>query len=426
MDAKRLMAEIFRIPIDEGFIVNSFLETDFYEIPMIQYALKHCRNVQLTMRFINRSIRIKLGKYITEAELRRQLDHAMGLRFGNTSAHYIRGADEYGLRMFGEDVIAFLLNLRLPQYTLVHHGDWFELEFSGLAPEVMLWEIIGMRIVAGLYFRAILKVMSPFERELLFAEGLKRFWQKVKILKARPDVTFTDFSLRRACWTAWQNYLVEKLCELLPPEQFRGSSNVALAQMLDIMPSGTNGHVIQMILAAMAAWDGVEALRQSPHTFYDNWYEMHPGMNLMLPDTFGSKYMIRTISEKNLARYKGIRQDSGPAKVEGDLWINRYKQSSIDPMTKLMVPSNALTVPVMVDLTDYFMGRLNLSHGLGGNLVNDFGDFFPAEWPQMVIKAVRAADRPAVKLSNEQGKASGDPQEVITYMNAFEYEPLVA
>ena len=72
----------------------------------------------------------------------------------------------------------------------------------------------------------------------------------------------------------------------------------------------------------------------------------------------------------------------------------------------------------------HFKGRVRTSFGWGTNLTNDFRDCAPVEAPELlplslVCKVTQAAGRPAVKLSDNVEKATGDRAEIERYLRVF-------
>ena len=72
----------------------------------------------------------------------------------------------------------------------------------------------------------------------------------------------------------------------------------------------------------------------------------------------------------------------------------------------------------------HFHGRVRTSFGWGTNLTNDFRGCDPdgdaALAPiSLVCKVVSANGRPAVKLSDNPAKATGDPAEIARYLRVF-------
>ena len=72
----------------------------------------------------------------------------------------------------------------------------------------------------------------------------------------------------------------------------------------------------------------------------------------------------------------------------------------------------------------HFHGRVRMSFGWGTNLTNDFRGCAPFETDgldpiSLVCKVVDANGRPAVKLSDNPAKATGDPAEIDRYLRIF-------
>ena len=72
----------------------------------------------------------------------------------------------------------------------------------------------------------------------------------------------------------------------------------------------------------------------------------------------------------------------------------------------------------------HFQGRVRMSFGWGTNLTNDFEDCAVLENDaltaiSLVCKVTQANGRPAVKLSDNLEKATGDPTQISRYMKIF-------
>ncbi|MGN6209142.1 hypothetical protein [Asticcacaulis sp.] len=72
----------------------------------------------------------------------------------------------------------------------------------------------------------------------------------------------------------------------------------------------------------------------------------------------------------------------------------------------------------------HFHGRVRMSFGWGTNLTNDFRDCAPFATDRLdaislVCKITEADGRPAVKLSDNPEKATGDPAEIARYLRIF-------
>ncbi len=72
----------------------------------------------------------------------------------------------------------------------------------------------------------------------------------------------------------------------------------------------------------------------------------------------------------------------------------------------------------------HFHGRVRMSFGWGTNLTNDFRGCDPdgaggLDPISLVCKVTSANGRPAVKLSDNPEKATGEPSEIARYLRLF-------
>ena len=421
-----------------GPIVRSRLEPDFYKFTMGQLIWRKYRDVETTFSFKNRTAKARLGRILDLGELREQLDHARSLMFTNSELHYLRGTNEYQDRMFDESYLEFLRALRLPDYDLDTRGDDLVLEFTGAWAEVTYWETIALSIVNETYYRTLLRGLSKFEREAIHAEGVHRLRDKVRILRDRPDVIFSDFGTRRRFSSAWQHYIDETLRDELNrgefQGQFLGTSNTYAAMTTGVVPMGTAAHELPMIIAGMLDPGGAEPewLRRAQRQVIDDWWEQYGwGLSIFLPDTFGTDFFFTVVTEDDLRRWKGVRWDSGDLFQFGERVIRAYESAGVDPREKMLVPSDALDLPVILEAQEHFGTRMRVSYGWGTGLTNDLLDTVMVgdRWfgpMSLVVKPTRAGGRGLVKLSDNPAKATGAPKDVERYKIAAGYGEHVA
>lgn len=404
-------------------IIQSRLETDFYKLTMGQVVFKKYRDLPVKFALKNRTASVPLARHISEAELRRELDHVMTLPLTNTEAHYIRGTNEYGDRMFDEKFIEFFKTFRLPPYRLEWGDEQLTLEFEGPWASVMHWEIPALSIVNELYYRSLMKGMSAFERECVYATGQLKLVEKVRLLLAHGKVTCCDFGLRRRFSRDRHDYAVRVMAEELP-KQFLGTSNVYLAMKYGLLPMGTSAHELFMVLAGM--FEGIykepfleDALVASHRRVLDDWWgEFGQGLSIYLPDTFSTDFGLRCFTPEQGWAWKGMRHDSGDPYQWGEQKvIPYYRAIGVDPREKLAVFSDSLNVSSMIKLHDHFTGRIRPTFGWGTNLTNDFG----FKTLSLVIKTVEACGQRLVKLSDNIAKAIGTPEDIARYAKAVGY-----
>ena len=409
-------------------IITSLLDADFYKFTMGQFVFRHFRNVRVGYAFRCRTKNVRLGKVINLERLRYELNEARKLRFTNTELHYLRGTNEYGERMFGEDWLEFLKGLQLPEFRLEldETTGGIILEFYGLWPEMILWETIALSIVTELYGECLMERLSSFERDVVHATGRVRFAEKIRFLRGHPEVKFSDFGSRRRFSGAWQQYIVETLRDELP-KQFLGTSNAYLAMKAGIVPMGTSAHELQMVAAGLMDGSGDGWLAASQRQITDLWWkEFGWGLSIFLPDTFGTDFFLSNLTEDDLVKWKGFRWDSGDPYHFGDKILAIYGKCGIDSKSKLLIPSDGLVAPVMVELAQNFLPFIKVSAGWGTNLTNDL---FDNKWHgdlwygplSLVVKPVEANGRGLVKLSDNLAKAIGKPENIERYKREAGY-----
>ncbi|MGO6704281.1 nicotinate phosphoribosyltransferase, partial [Rhizobium ruizarguesonis] len=250
---------------------------------------------------------------------------------------------------------------------------------------------------------------------------------KVERLKELPGLRISDFGTRRRHSFLWQRWCVEALKEGIGPA-FAGTSNVLLAMDSDLEAVGTNAHELPMVAAALAETD--EQLRNAPYKILRDWNKLYGGnLLIVLPDAFGTAAFLRDAPEW-VADWTGFRPDSAPPIEGGEKIIDWWKKMGRDPRQKLLIFSDGLDVDAIIDTYRHFESRVRMSFGWGTNLTNDFSGCAPIEISglnpiSVVCKVSDANGRPAVKLSDNPQKATGEPAEVERYLKFFGAEDRV-
>jgi nicotinate phosphoribosyltransferase len=283
----------------------------------------------------------------------------------------------------------------------------------------MLWEIPALAVLMELRSRAVLKDLGKFELQVLYARAMTRVWEKVERLRRLEGLRLADFGTRRRHSFLWQDWCVQALIEGLG-DAFIGTSNCLIAMRRDIEAIGTNAHELPMVYAALARSDA--ELAEAPYRVLADWHEEHDGnLRIILPDTYGTAGFLERAPEW-LARWTGIRIDSGDPFEGAETAIRWWQSRGEDPATKLIIFSDGLDVERIEALHARFAGRVKVSFGWGTMLTNDFRGLArdDALAPfSLVCKAVSADGRPTVKLSDNPNKAVGPPEEVARYRRVF-------
>jgi nicotinate phosphoribosyltransferase len=403
-------------------IVRSLLDTDFYKLLMLQAIHARHANVRTTFSLINRTTSVKLATIIDERELREQLDYARTLRFAKKELIWLAGNTFYGKKqIFRPEFLAWLADFALPDYELRRVGDDFELTFEGPWAQTTLWEIPALSIINELKSRAVLKGRGRFELDVLYARAKAKLWAKIIRLKQLDGLRISDFGTRRRHSFLWQKWCIEAMKEGLGPA-FTGTSNVFLAMENDLESIGTNAHELPMVYAALAPDD--EALRASPYEVLEMWKDFYDGnLLIVLPDTFGTAAFLDKAPDW-VADWTGFRPDSKPIMEAGEEIISWYETRGRDPRGKIVIFSDGLDIDSIEEAHRRFHGRIRVGYGWGTNLTNDFRGCATQDEPlldptSLVCKITAVDGRPAVKLSDNLGKATGPRSEVERYIRVF-------
>lgn len=409
-------------------IIRSLIDTDFYKLLMLQMIWKLYPDVDATFSLINRTKTVRLAEEIDERELREQLDHARSLHLSKKEMIWLAGNTFYGRKqIFEPEFLNWLATFQLPEYELSKRDGQYELNFHGRWMETTMWEIPALAIINELRSRAAMRHMGPFALDVLYARAKAKMWEKVERLRALPGLRISDFGTRRRHSFLWQRWCVEALKEGIGAG-FTGTSNVLLAMDSDLEAVGTNAHELPMVMAALA--DSDEELRAAPYKVLKDWNRLYGGnLLIVLPDAFGTTAFLRDAPEW-VADWTGFRPDSAPPIEGGEKIIDWWQRMGRDPRSKLLIFSDGLDVDAIIDTYRHFEGRVRMSFGWGTNLTNDFAGCAPQYVESLkpislVCKVSEANGRPAVKLSDNPRKATGDPAEVERYVRFFGAEDRV-
>ena len=401
-------------------IVRSLIDTDFYKLLMCQSVFRNKPETNVTFSLINRTKSIRLADIVDEGELREQLDHVRSLSLSRGESTFLRGNTFYGKRqMFRPDFMEWFEGFRMPDYHLEKRDGQYELTFEGKWPEVMLWEIPALAILMELRSRAVLKDMGRFELQVLYARAMTRLWEKVEALQPVDGLRLADFGTRRRHSFMWQDWCVQAMQEGLG-EKFVGTSNCLIAMRREVEAIGTNAHELPMVYSALAKDDA--ALKRAPYDVLADWHEEHDGnLRIILPDTYGTEGFLKNAPDW-LAKWTGIRIDSGDPATGAETAIRWWKERGEDPLDKLVIFSDGLDVDKIIELQEQFRGRVRVSFGWGTMLTNDFRGLVPGDALKafsLVCKAVEANGNPTVKLSDNPRKAMGPEAELERYRRVF-------
>jgi nicotinate phosphoribosyltransferase len=155
-----------------------------------------------------------------------------------------------------------------------------------------------------------------------------------------------------------------------------------------------------------------------------DWQRYYGGnLLIVLPDAFGTAAFLRDAPDW-VADWTGFRPDSAPPIEGGEKIISWWREKGKDPRNKILIFSDGLEVETIVEAYRHFNGKVRMAFGWGTNLTNDFEDCAPVPTDRLnaislVCKVTEANGRPAVKLSDNPEKATGDKTEIARYLRIF-------
>jgi len=384
-------------------IIQSLLDTDLYKFTMWQTMLHRHPQAQAEYRFVCRNTpAFPLADLLPEVNA--QLDHLCSLSFQEDELAYL-GA----LRYIKPDFVDFLRIFRFQRRFIqaVADGPTLRIVAEGPQVHVMAFEIYVLAIVNELYFRRA-------DQAAAVAEGRRRLNAKIELLeslgrevKHRHPFEFFDFGVRRRFSRAWHAEVVETF-KTRVPQYFKGTSDVRLAQQLDLVPIGTMAHEY---LQSYQAFD--VRLRDFQRLALENWVQEYRGdLGVALTDVVGMDAFLADFDLYFAKLFDGLRHDSGDPVVWGEKALAHYAKLRIDANTKRLTYSDGLDLPEAFRLYRHFADRVQLGFGIGTNLSNDVG----LQPLNIVMKLTRCNGQPVAKLSDSPGKTLCDDETFLAYL----------
>jgi nicotinate phosphoribosyltransferase len=400
-------------------IIGSLLDTDLYKFTMMQVVLHQFPGAQVEYRFKCRNAglnpetgqaKVALAPYV--AEIRDEIRLLCGLHFQDAELAYLRS-----LRFIKSDFVDFLGLFRLNEkYVTVSALPSGEIDITIRGPwlHTILFEIPILAIVNEVYFRNTHRLPD-------LIEGRRRLDVKIGQLRSEglADLKIADYGTRRRFSHAWQEEVLRVLSARLGTGQspghasgvggqLAGTSNVLYAMKLGLVPLGTMAHEYLQACQALGP-----RLRDSQTYAFESWAREYRGdLGIALSDVYGMSAFLRDFDPFFCKLFDGARHDSGDPFEWGERMLAHYSRNRVDPRTKTLIFSDALTVPRTIELYQRFRGRCQLAFGIGTNLTNDLG----YEPLQIVIKMVRCNGQPVAKLSDTPSKNMCDDKKYLAYL----------
>jgi len=383
-------------------VITSLLDTDLYKFTMMQAVLHQFPGAQVSYKFKCRTPGVKLAPYVDD--IRTEIRSLCKLQFTEQELDWMRA-----MRFIKSDFVDFLglfrLNEKCIDVVALPNGE-IDIRIQGPWLHTILFEIPVLAIVNEVYFRHTQPVPD-------YVEGRQRLDTKIAQLQEADlgDLKIADYGTRRRFSKAWHEEVLRVLTSRLGSGltgRFAGTSNALFAMKLGLTPLGTMAHEYLQACQALGP-----RLRDSQVFGFETWAREYRGdLGIALSDVYGIEPFLRDFDMYFCKLFDGARHDSGDPFTWGERMIEHYKSHRVDPLTKILIFSDGLTVPRTIELYQRFRGRCQLAFGIGTNLTNDLG----YEPLQIVIKMVECNGQPVAKLSDTPSKNMCEDTNYLAYL----------
>ena len=296
--------------------------------------------------------------------------------------------------------------------SIIIEGKWYS---------TIMWEMPILSTISELMHEIngdLIKFDPDYEWQSAYKKGKKSFANGLVLSDMGTRRRFS-FDNHRIILDALVKAYDDSLNDMTCFGKFVGTSNVWFAKEFNITPIGTMNHQI------ISFEECVSGVFECNHNVMKKWAKVYSGdLGIFLFDCFGSTVFFNNLSKDMAKMFDGLRVDSGDEHEETEKVIAKYKSLGVDPSTKSIVYSNALTIDKAIDLHNWLGGRMKDSYGIGTHLCADVtnketNEKFPYSNIVVKLTGMRITENrewhDCVKLSCDRGKTLGN-QEKCAYL----------
>lgn len=380
-------------------IIQSVLDTDLYKFTTSYAYSKLYPRAYGQFRFIDRG-KTRYPQGFADA-LKKELQAMSELALTKDEANFLSRELPYLPPTYIDFVRGFRFDPEELQVTQDEEG-YLSIVAEGLLYRVTLWETPILALVSELYYQIL--GQKP---DLAYTE--ETIIRKAKQL-SEANITFSMFGMRRRFSAAIED-LVTKLLKEHSGENFFGTSNVYFAYKYGLRVSGTHPHEWIQFHGAMFGY------KMANYMAMEDWINVYDGdLGTVLTDTYTTDVFMRNFSKKHAMLFTSLRHDSGDPLCFTEKVIARYRELRVDPTIKYIIFSDSLDPERAIEIANYCKGRIGASFGIGTNLSNDVGNGVRPMNIVMKLWKCKMTEKerwhPCVKLSDVDGKHTGEPEEI--------------
>lgn len=379
-------------------VIISILDTDLYKLTTSYAYSKLFPRAYGEFRFVDRDERTYPEGF--DRLVQAEIDRMSELSLSDDEEQFL--LDE--LPYLPPAYIDFLKGYRYrpSEVQVSMENGHLQIVATGLLYRVTLWETPILAIVSELFFRTTGQTpdWSHIEDETK---------EKAALMKDH-DLRVSIFGMRRRFSVEVEDRVTRILKELGGSSLF-GTSNLYFAKKYGIRVTGTHPHEWIQFHAAIYGY------KMANYMAMEDWINVYDGdLGTVLTDTFTTDVFMRNFSRKHAHLFTSLRHDSGDPIVFTDKVLKRYRELKINPMNKYLVFSDSLNMDRAIKIKEYCEGKIPVTFGIGTNLTNDVGHAVkPLNIVMKLFRCRISASQPwndCVKLSDVEGKHTGDPDEI--------------
>ncbi|MGP4843976.1 nicotinate phosphoribosyltransferase [Marinobacter sp. 1Y8] len=386
-----------------GPIITSLLDTDWYKLTMMQGAHHRYPNASVTWEFRSRNAE-DLKPYV--GAIRHQIDLLANIKLTREESDYLSR-----FPYMSPDFIRFLELFRFrPEYVDVKmEDDELCILIDGPWTHSILFEIVVLAIISEVRNSALYPDVEVDQACSHLNQKLEKLGQDYS-QEQLGDFNLADFGTRRRL-SQPVHEAIAGILKLNFPGNFVGTSNVDIARRLDLAPMGTMAHEWVMAHQQLGS-----RLVDSQRTALEAWVQEYRGhLGVALTDTINLEAFLDDFDLYFAKLFDGLRHDSGDPMVFAEKCIAHYRKLGIDPLTKTLIFSDALTLDKAMAIKSALEDRIRTSFGIGTSLTCDVPGVKPMN---MVLKMVSCNGQPVAKISDEPGKTMSRDDAFVSYLKS--------
>lgn len=328
-------------------IIEHFTDDDLYKFTMCCAVIDNFPRAQVKYVFRDRNDTVYPVGFADE--LRRQIQALEAVVISEDEIDFMKRRCPYIPFWFYSFLKGFRYDAKAVTVRQDHIGH-LELEIQGCWINTILLEVKILAVISELYY-----IMTGQDAAFDLEKFRSLSHAKAKRL-IRGGCSFGDFGTRRRASFAAHDAAVAAMtsCQsrMSGPGRFIGSSNVYLSMKYDLLPVGTMAHEF------IAAIGGMFGPQMANYLAMKAWSSTYRGaLGIFLYDTYGWDIFSLNFSEDYANMFCGLRVDSGDNACELDRIAAKYRSLGIDPATKQVVFSNALSTDDALEIQKIAQGK---------------------------------------------------------------------